>query len=36
MLIMEGEYRGMDTVNKNVHLPLEIGTWQASNILDLE
>lgn len=36
MLIVEGEYKGMGTTNKSVHLPPEIETWQVSNISDLE
>ena len=29
MLIVDGEYRGLDTSYKSVHLPQEIWTWQV-------
>ena len=36
MIIVEGEYRGMNNAYKSIHLPAEIRTGQVSNILELE
>lgn len=35
MLIVDVEYRGMDTTYKSVHIPSEIWTWHVYDILDM-
>lgn len=35
MLLVEGEFRGLNITYKIVNLALKIGTWQVYNKLDL-